>query len=393
MNSKSFRTLWLSFVVALLLSHGISGGETIPEKVYRIVYTQKSNEWYLEQAKLWKAEVDKNRENVEAWMNLYLANRYADWPEGYGGFSDDKQARLSQIVAEIGKVAPNSYEYNYLKFFNSNEKKENLSFLEKAYALEPDKPDTYYEFIVYYKLLGQDTKASEFLKKLYDSEDEATGLVNYNYNVLMSTEKDAILFTNGDNDTYPCWMLQVAKGIRSDVTVMNISMIRKIEYLKELLDQRNLNIITNELPESKSSDFASALCKLINQKYPKLPIYFAMTVYSGFTEPISDNLFMTGLAYKYSPTRIDNIAMLKNNWEHNLRLDYLTHDWYSEKYAATEMIQKSLNQNYIPLALSLYEHYKISGEGDKAEAVKQLALQIAKPAGKENEVKEILMKK
>jgi hypothetical protein len=382
-----FISICISFVS---LTHG---GDLKPETVYRIVYTQESNEWYIQQAKLWKIEVEKNPKNADAWFNYYKANRYANWPEGYSEFSTDKQTRLNQIVANMGKAVPNSYEYNYLKFFNSDEKRDFLSYGEKAYNLQPDKPDIYYEFIVYYLLNDEEKKAHKFLEKLYESKDVAPGLVDYNYNVLMSTDKNAILFTNGDNDTYPCWMLQVAKRIRTDVTVMNIHMIRKRTYLKKLLDEKNLEIDVKEFPDPKSPDFTAELTKLIHRKYPKIPIYFALTVYASFTESISDDLYLVGLAYKYSPTRIDNVAMLKNNWENNLRLDYLNYDWYSENYVATETIQKMLNQNYIAPAVMLYEHYKISRETAKAEKVKQLALEIAKPAGKESEVMEILIKK
>ncbi len=366
----------LLFFCFLYISSLLCSNDTLlaqnPEKVYRLPYINMSTEWYNTQVGLWAKEIKNHPENENAWYNYYFAKRYATM----GGDPAERKAILDSTIQNMSGAIPDSWVYYYTSYYNGDR---DFRLLEKAYERNPERADLYYEFMHYYEERGNFNELKKFCEKLYESGDIIPGLYDYNFNILNTCERNSILFSNGDNDTYPVWVLQQVKGIRQDVTLMNTHTVFALrDYLKLKLRQMNMEINPESFSKDNIALFLQQLTGAIKKKYPGKEIYIAPTVYESYTKNIRNKLFLTGPGYLYSEKPV-SLTLLQKNLEENLRLDYLDDDKGSKNHISVPILNR-LNLNYVPSFLTLAKFYRESGEASKAAIWKNRAKKIAEKA-------------
>jgi hypothetical protein len=359
-----------------------------PEQIQSITKMPMSIDFYKNQADLWKIELDRNPKNTNAWYNYYRANRYVTICSNDTTINHKERfEKLKSIIDDMEVQIPESFEFNYLKWLNSGNDLNQFKYLEKAYKIDPEREETFPDFVSAYEFMMELDKRDIFLKKWFTAGSVSPGYLYYNYNVLMSLKPNAIVLTVGDNDTYPLWILQAQFGIRKDVKVINLSMLYNVEYMKKVSSELQFEFIDAIKSYENAKLYTNTIVEKIANNKLKRPVYTALTVDEKYTNPVAEFLYLEGLAYEYSKEKIDNIALLKKNMEQQFALDYLKVQFYKDY---SEMSIKQANANYLVPMITLYDHFKLSNFNDEAEKWKNLIIIVAKNSGQEAHIKEYI---
>jgi hypothetical protein len=343
------------------------------QKVYSIVKQPKSVDWYQNQYKLWDLETKSNPKNTEAWQNAYIALRMVKIQSSFKTQDD-----LNTFISRMQKAIPSTYEYHYLTYYNrevESDKYDKLfHHIEKAYKLNPSRTEVYPDLVSYHLIKGNKMDYNKYSKIWFNSNTMSTNLLRFGYNILASCADKSVLITNGDNDTYPLFLVQEALNFKPNVEVLNIYLLQKEGYRNRVFKKLSIKSFDKKEKDFKDNyAFMKAIAKHLESEL-EIPLYYSSTVNPGLYKTSKEKVYITGLALKYSENKFDNIATLKKNVEQNFKLDYLTTNFFND---ISKQVVINSNHAYLTGFLTLYKHYAISGDIQKQQWLGNILKNIA----------------
>lgn len=149
----------------------------------------------------------------------------------------------------------------------------------------------------------------------YNECDRSEDYIPYDYahNILMSAEQNGVIFTFGDNDTFPLWCLQEVYGVRKDLKLICCALSNGDWYIKQIRDYMGLDLGWNDQDIEKLRPFRTqdgrtfriqdqVLDAVVAHNITQRSMYYSLLAYPGgrklFGANIDTNLELSGLCFR-----------------------------------------------------------------------------------------------
>lgn len=340
----------------------------------------------------------------------------------------DYKGALAVLFKELQNTADNPELYYYIgeasrqllyadgsQINNTDPQKaeETSAYFERVIELSPKYTGKKFVVGPYTKIMG--IWGALAVKHAYDGNSEMAknaflegkerggfypSLLEYNKNIMASCAENAILFTNGDNDTYPMWYLQTIENFRPDITVLNVGLLNVPWFIHWITTDNYLSnpletgLTDEEVAQMQATPWQeeqykieteagtiewllrptiegkllrvqdNMIIELISSNFGKRPLYFSSTVYSPNKIGLDDYLRFDGLVFKLvMPEEFDWTEALKANL-----MEVYTFATLNDPHVKNIEELKQLLQNYRHGFLDLTAQQIDSGKLDEARA-------------------------
>ena len=183
---------------------------------------------YSELAQQWERYAQERPGEARAWVEWADALRYS----GARDAANEAYTRAFAIDSADAAAATAFACIHVTGQLKEGSWKLGDRLLRRVVERHPDFADAYYMLWVTALRRGDEALAQQCLRRLVETGDMPRPLVDYGYNMLVGAPANAIVLTNGDNDTYPPLAVQALRDLRPDVAIVNLSLLNTEWYIR-----------------------------------------------------------------------------------------------------------------------------------------------------------------
>lgn len=182
-------------------------------------------------------------------------------------------------------------------------------------------------------------------------------------NLLRSCDKNAILFTLGDNDTFPLWYLQQVEGVRTDVHIVNLSLLGSESYARSC-KQQFVRQGRDLMPDDgwRQGGPYSRMKMIVDNNAGERPVFFSHYAYDVRKNNFPGALQLCGIAYKLMPPSQDSVDVADS---YRLFKDSL--QWHPVEQVYIDETSRGFMCQYWRDVLLVVENLLSDGMREKAE--------------------------
>ena len=233
--------------------------------------------------------------------------------------------------------------------------------------------------------------AAHTLAANFDHNDRRGNYLPYDYakNILSSCDQDGIIFTNGDNDTFPVWFIQEVERYRTDVRVVNLSLLNTTWYIRQIKERMNvpINLSEEEIDKLRAYRvaYSNQIYRIQDQMLEEIikgvqadgwrtPLYFAITVPADNRRGLDDNLAMEGMAYRL----VGSAEAKRVDAETGLRIFGNPDNFrgVADPSVKKDDNDRRLINNYLVAIFQLADNFYQQGKVDSAMIFAQLGIRL-----------------
>lgn len=317
--------LLISFFIFFAACSDLPSKDIIrPEEIKSMRLVVYDKPTYAKLAEQWK-------EYYEAFPSEYA---YAHWMRAADYADDSSYWKLLDKGLKKYPANPTLLYLKSLERAGSHDNTEARGYLERAASLDPGFIDPWFALIPNYMDVRDEERFNLALRRILESGVIADEVFDFNFNMISALEPNAILITNGDNDTFPGWILSRILKFRPDVTVVNRSLLNTGWYplyvieqgLPRFVEEKQIDSIRNYILEAvkagkrkpSSGIFSDTLLYRITEsaKTAGRPVYLSKTLFmTDEIRPLFEKGRDLGMTVLVSPSEKPYARQLQETFE------------------------------------------------------------------------------